>query len=68
MNPIEEWDNKDSELIREMSDFESNWKHENPCEEYVKSGYCVHLEKAQGRKFKNRVRVQINTLSSLIKT
>lgn len=66
-NAIEEWDSEDSKLIAEMDDFEENWKHANPCEQYKKVGYCNHLEKAQKRKFGLRVKTQISILSSFVK-
>ena len=67
MDSITAWDNEDEKLIAEMTSFETNWKHKKPCNEYAKSGYCVHLERAQGRKFKNRVRTHIATLASHFK-
>ena len=64
MDSITAWDNEDEKLIAEMKDFEINWKHKKPCKEYLKTRYCTHLERAQSRKFKDRVREHITTLST----
>ena len=64
MNTIEAWDNEDAKLVAEMNDFESNWKHRKPCKDYIQNGYCMHLEQAQSRKFKGRVRSHMTILSS----
>ncbi len=68
MNFIVEWDNEDVKLIAEMKDFENNWKHKKPCKEYIKNRYCVHLEQAQSKKFKSRVRAHLTMLSSFFKS
>jgi hypothetical protein len=67
MNSIEAWDNDDAKLIAEMTYFEANWKHKKPCKEYLKTRYCTHLEKAQSRKFKNRVEEHMTALSTHFK-
>ena len=66
MDAITKLDNEDTELIAQMRKFEIEWKHKKPCEEYAKTGYCVHLEIAQGRKFKDRVRTHLAALSHYI--
>ncbi len=68
MNSITALDNEDAKLIAEMKEFEINWKHRKPCKEYVKNRYCVHLEKAQSRKFKSRVRSQMAAMASFFKS
>jgi hypothetical protein len=63
---VEAWDRDDVNLMTEMDTFEDMWVHKNQCKRYIKTGYCIHLEKAQQRKFGNRVKIHLNTLSTSV--
>lgn len=63
---VDKWDGNDAKLIAEMDSFENEWTHKKPCKRYIKTGYCSHLEKAQQRKFGNRVKIHLNTLSATV--
>jgi len=67
MDSIIAWDNEDAKLIIEMDSFEDDWIHRKPCKEYLKTGYCKHLESAQHRKFGNRIKAHMSNLSSYVK-
>ncbi len=66
MDTVTLLDNEDTNLITEMKEFENTWIHKRPCKEYSKTKYCVHLERAQSKKFKDRVRSHLAIVASFV--
>ena len=48
---IRDWEMKDAELDGQIAVFEKQFRHIKPCEQYKRTGYCVHLVNAQQKKF-----------------
>ena len=42
---------KETNLIMKIEKWSDTFKHENPCEQYKLTKYCIHLAKAEQRKF-----------------
>lgn len=59
---IKDWEKKDEELDSQIALFEKQFRHPKPCEEYKRTGYCVHLVNAQQRKFGKDTKAHIENI------
>lgn len=62
---IKGWKNRDAELDRRIAEFEKQYKHANPCEQYKMTHYCVHLVNAQQKRFGRETKALLNDLVAL---
>ena len=49
-----ELENTEKAFFSEIDDFECNYKHKRSCRLFNKTGYCVHVERAERKKFSEK--------------
>jgi hypothetical protein len=65
MDKIDELKTRNANLLKNIGAWESTYKHRRPCEEYKKTGFCLHLLNAQNRKFGKESKRIFSDLASL---
>ena len=57
-----EWEKRNVELLSDMKEWRENYKHGNPCKDFLQYGFCKHLIKTRTQKFRNRILGQLNSM------
>lgn len=51
INKIDQINTRNADLLKRIESWETTYKHKKPCEEYKRTGFCLHLLNAQNKKF-----------------
>jgi len=56
------WKKNNKKLLNDMDKWRKDYKHRNPCKDFLKFGFCEHLIKARAQKFRERISKQMESL------
>lgn len=56
------WEKNNKQLLKDMDEWRERYNHRTPCKEYKKHGFCKHLVKARTRKFRKKIKEQVESL------
>jgi len=62
---LKTWESEENELLRRIRAWGRAYKHRNPCSQYVKTGFCMHMARAQAKKFGGEISSNLLNLASL---
>ena len=65
---LEELKKREKNLLNNIKNFQENWVHRRPCEDYIKIGFCQHLVRAERHKFGEEIRGIFSEKQDLIRS